>query len=82
MSFAPSPQQAAAIAAIVAWYRHRRARQQLFRLSGYAGTSKSTITAAAFSAPGLEPMGRAPGGATSGGVPFAASAAPAPSAGW
>jgi exodeoxyribonuclease-5 len=71
VSFAPSPQQAAAIAAIVEWYRHRRAEQQVFRLFGYAGTGKSTITAAAIAALGLESMGR-DGGTAAGGVLFAA----------
>ncbi len=41
MSFAPSPQQAAATAAIVEWHRHLRAQQQVFRLFGYAGAGKA-----------------------------------------
>ncbi|MBX6741552.1 MAG: AAA family ATPase [Acetobacteraceae bacterium] len=69
MSVTPSPQQAAAIAAIVEWYRHRRG-QQVFRLFGYAGTGKSTITAAAMAALGLDPLAREGGG--TGGVLFAA----------
>ncbi|MBR0674986.1 AAA family ATPase [Roseomonas alkaliterrae] len=70
MSISPSPQQADAIAAIVEWYRHRRGQQQVFRLFGYAGTGKSTITAAAIQALGLDPLARGGGGA--GGVLFAA----------
>ena len=34
MSITPSPQQAAAIAAIVDWYQTRRDQQQVFRLFG------------------------------------------------
>ncbi|MBB5690898.1 AAA family ATPase [Roseomonas alkaliterrae] len=70
MSITPSPQQAAAIASIVDWYRTRRTQQQVFRLFGYAGTGKSTITAAAIEALGLDPMAR--DGDTAGGVLFAA----------
>ena len=70
MSITPSPQQAAAITAIVDWYRSRCAQQQVFRLFGYAGTGKSTITAAAMQALGLDPMARDGDGA--GGVLFAA----------
>ena len=44
MTFTPSPQQAAAIRAIVGWYRTPNRRQQVFRLFGYAGSGKSTIT--------------------------------------
>ena len=68
MSFAPSQQQAVAIAAIRDWYETRRGDQQIFRLFGYAGTGKTTITAMAIEALGLEPM--TPGGL--GGVLFAA----------
>ncbi len=70
MSITPSPQQAAAIVGIVDWYRTRRTQQQVFRLFGYAGTGKSTITAAAMEALGLDPMAR--DGDTAGGVLFAA----------
>ncbi len=68
MSFAPSQQQAAAIAAIETWFRSRTREQQVFRLFGYAGTGKTTITAMAIQTLGLEPM--TPGGL--GGVLFAA----------
>jgi exodeoxyribonuclease-5 len=60
--------QARAIAAIRDWYIHRRHEQQVFRLFGYAGTGKTTITAEAIDALGLDPM--TPGGL--GGVLFAA----------
>ncbi|MBX9738697.1 MAG: AAA family ATPase [Beijerinckiaceae bacterium] len=68
MSFVPSQQQAVAIAAIETWFRTRTREQQVFRLFGYAGTGKTTITAMAIEALGLEPM--TPGGL--GGVLFAA----------
>lgn len=69
MSFIPSPQQASAIAAIEDWFRNRTRDQQIFRLFGYAGTGKTTITRHAIGELGLEPMGRT-GGA--GGVLYAA----------
>lgn len=55
MSFTPSPQQKAAIRSIVDWYQNRRTDQQVFRLFGYAGSGKSTITTHAIAALGLEP---------------------------
>jgi exodeoxyribonuclease-5 len=70
MTFTPSPQQAAAIRAIVDWYRNPHRKQPVFRLFGYAGSGKSTITAHAIEALGLAPKSR-DGGAT-GGVLFAA----------
>ncbi len=63
-----SDMQARAIAAIRDWYGNRRGEQQIFRLFGYAGTGKTTITALAIDALGFEPM--TPGGL--GGVLFAA----------
>lgn len=69
MSFIPSPQQAAAIAAIEDWFRHRTREQQIFRLFGYAGTGKTTITRHAIDELGLEPMDRSRG---TGGVLYAA----------
>lgn len=69
MSFIPSPQQAAAIAAIEDWFRRRTRDQQVFRLFGYAGTGKTTITRHAIGELGLEPMDRMGG---SGGVLYAA----------
>jgi exodeoxyribonuclease V len=69
MSFIPSPQQASAIAAIENWFRRRTRDQQVFRLFGYAGTGKTTITRHAIGELGLEPMDRTGG---SGGVLYAA----------
>ncbi len=69
MSFIPSSQQAAAIAAIENWFRRRTREQQVFRLFGYAGTGKTTITRHAIGELGLEPMDRTGG---SGGVLYAA----------
>lgn len=69
MSFIPSSQQAAAIAAIEDWFRRRTRDQQVFSLFGYAGTGKTTITRHAIGELGLEPMDRT-GGA--GGVLYAA----------
>ncbi|MFC3102019.1 ATP-dependent RecD-like DNA helicase [Altererythrobacter lauratis] len=69
MSFIPSAQQAAAIAAIEDWFRHGTRNQQVFRLFGYAGTGKTTITRHAIGELGLEPMDRTGG---SGGVLYAA----------
>lgn len=69
MSFVPSPQQAAAIAKFEHWFRHRTGRQQIFRLFGYAGTGKTTITCLAIAELGLEPIDRTGG---SGGVLYAA----------
>ncbi|REC54097.1 exodeoxyribonuclease V [Rhodosalinus sediminis] len=60
--------QTRAIAAIRDWYIHRTHEQQVFRVFGYAGVGKTTITAMAIEALGLEPM--TPGGL--GGVLFAA----------
>ena len=54
MSFTPSPQQAAAIHAIVDWFENRTHLQQVFRLFGYAGSGKSTILSYIISACGLE----------------------------
>ena len=68
MTITLSEAQGRAIAAIRDWYETRRHDQQIFRLFGYAGTGKTTITAMAIEALGLEPM--TPGGL--GGVLFAA----------
>ena len=67
--FIPAPQQAAAIREIVDWYRTPHNRKQVFRLFGYAGSGKTTITQHAIRALGLNPMNRQGGG---GGVLFAA----------
>jgi exodeoxyribonuclease-5 len=68
MSVTLSPLQSRAIDAIRDWYCHRRQEQQVFRLFGYAGTGKTTITAMAIEALGLSVM--SPG--SMGGVLFAA----------
>jgi exodeoxyribonuclease-5 len=67
-TFTPSDAQARAIAAIRDWYLNRRHIQQVFRLFGYAGSGKSTITRYAIEALGLE-IGSGRGW---GGVQFAA----------
>ena len=59
MTFTPSPQQAAAIRAIVEWYSNPNRTTQVFRLFGYAGSGKSTITRYVIEELGLEPMNRA-----------------------
>src|SRR5690606_17836265 len=69
MSFIPSQHRAAAIAEIEDWLRHGTGNQQVFRLFGYAGTGKTTITRHAIGELGLEPMDRTGG---SGGVLYAA----------
>jgi exodeoxyribonuclease V len=43
-SFTPSDLQANAIRAIKNWFLDRTAEQQVFRVFGYAGTGKTTIT--------------------------------------
>ena len=68
MSVSLSETQGRAIAAIRDWYLHRTREQQVFRVFGYAGTGKTTITVMAMEALGLEPM--TPGGL--GGMLFAA----------
>lgn len=70
MTFTPSPQQAAAIAKIVDWHQNPHCKQPVFRLFGYAGSGKSTITRHAIDALGLTPMSR--DGSAVGGVLFAA----------
>jgi exodeoxyribonuclease-5 len=68
MTVTLSDTQGRAIAAIRDRFETRRHDQQIFRLFGYAGTGKTTITAMAIEALGLEPM--TPG--RLGGVLFAA----------
>ena len=68
MTITLSETQCRAIAAIRDWYENRRAEQQVARVFGYAGSGKTTITAMAMAALGLEPM--TPG--APGGVLFAA----------
>jgi exodeoxyribonuclease-5 len=54
MSFSPSPLQTKAIAAIKDWFTNRTAAQQVFRVFGYAGTGKTTITRHAIAELGLD----------------------------
>jgi len=69
MTFSPSSQQAAAIRAIVSWYR-RPDRAQVFRLFGFAGSGKTTITRYVIEELGLLAMSRS--SISAGGVLFAA----------
>ena len=52
--FTPSPLQARAIAAVKDWFQHRTGDQQVFRVFGYAGSGKTTITRHAIAELGLE----------------------------
>ena len=54
--FTPSDLQARAIRAIDDWFRHRTHEQQVFRVFGYAGVGKTTITRHAIDELGLETM--------------------------
>ena len=53
MSFTPSPLQADAIASIKDWFCNRTEHQQVFRVFGYAGSGKTTITKHAIAELGL-----------------------------
>ncbi len=54
MSFTPSPLQARAIADIKDWFTNRTREQQVFRVFGYAGSGKTTITKHAIAELGLD----------------------------
>ena len=54
--FTPSNLQATAIREIKDWFLHRTAEQQVFRVFGYAGTGKTTITRHAIDELGLDTM--------------------------
>ena len=69
MSFTPSPLQARAIADIKDWFANRTKEQQIFRVFGYAGSGKTTITKHAIDELKLSTMN--PNGGQ-GGVLFAA----------
>ena len=69
MTFTPSSLQAKAIAEIKAWFSNRTREQQVFRVFGYAGSGKTTITRHAIEELGLSFMDPSGGG---GGVLFAA----------
>ena len=73
--FTPSDLQAKAIRAIKDWFLHRTAEQQVFRVFGYAGVGKTTITRHAIDELGLETMAKEPngsGGCLADGVLYAA----------
>ena len=69
MTFRPSPLQTNAIAGIKDWFNNRTRDQQAFRVFGYAGSGKTTITRHAIDELGLSTMN--PNGGK-GGVLFAA----------
>ena len=69
MTFIPSPLQTNAIAEIKDWFNNRTRDQQVFRVFGYAGSGKTTITRHAIDGLGLSTMN--PNGGQ-GGVLFAA----------
>jgi hypothetical protein len=62
-SFTPSDLQATAIREIKEWFLHRTAEQQVFRVFGYAGSGKTTLTRHAIDELGLDTMTREDGGA-------------------
>ena len=73
--FTPSPLQAQAIRDIKEWFENRTDEQPVFRVWGYAGTGKTTITKHAIAELGLDTMTRATGRQLSritGGVLYAA----------
>ncbi len=71
MTFTPSKLQAKAIGEIKDWFRNRTREQQVFRVFGYAGTGKTTITKHAIAELGLDTMAKDAVGAA-GGVLYAA----------
>ncbi len=54
MSFTPSPLQAKAMSEIKDWFTNGTTERQVFRVFGYAGTGKTTITKHAIAELGLE----------------------------
>ena len=63
-SFTPSDLQAKAIREIKDWFLHRTAEQQVFRVFGYAGTGKTTLTRHAIDELGLDTMTRSANGSS------------------
>ena len=63
--FTPSDLQAQAIREIKEWFLHRTAEQQVFRVFGYAGTGKTTITRHGIDELGLDTMARSADGMVS-----------------
>ena len=72
--FTPSPLQAQAIRDIKEWFENRTDEQPVFRVFGYAGSGKTSITRHAIAELGLDTMTRAADGSCSatGGVLYAA----------
>lgn len=72
--FTPSPLQAQAIRDIRQWFENRSDEQPVFRVWGYAGSGKSTLTKHAIAELGLDTMTRAADGTcpTTGGVLYGA----------
>jgi exodeoxyribonuclease V len=66
--FVPSGQQAAAMHAIRDWFINRTHEQQVFRVFGYAGTGKTTITRHAIAELGLGTKGRDAAASTVSGI--------------
>src|SRR5262245_57623721 len=62
----PSDAQARAIAAIKDWFQTRTLEQQVFRLFGFAGSGKTTITRHAVAELALDTMVRDAAGTVSG----------------
>lgn len=58
--FVPSPEQADAIRGIVEWFNHRTHEQQVFKVFGFAGVGKSTMTGIAIAELGLSSGGAMP----------------------
>jgi exodeoxyribonuclease V len=73
-SFTPSDLQARAIREIKDWFTNRTGEQQVFRVFGYAGSGKTTLTRHAIDELGLDTMVRDADGiaSTSDGVLYAA----------
>jgi exodeoxyribonuclease-5 len=73
-SFTPSETQVRAIREIKDWFLRRTAEQQVFRVFGYAGVGKTTITRHAIDELGLDTMAKGADGIVSGsdGVLYAA----------
>ena len=65
-SFTPSDLQARAIAEIKEWFTDRTQEQQVFRVFGYAGSGKTTLTRHAIDELGLDTMVKSADGIVSG----------------
>ena len=64
--FTPSPLQVQAIRDIREWFENRTVDQPVFRVWGYAGSGKSTLTKHAIAELGLDTMTRNPDGSVDG----------------